>query len=1084
MAYGKFAECDVLRRQSIAFWLLVGLFLGGVFGKSNVTGQTPSAESAAPKIDGMGQSRPRTFQKTPWVTAYYPARNPIMPVSTIPWSLFSEVNHFAAAPGVNAVGIGNGTLETKSLSADEIREFVANAHAAGKRAILTIKDNPQHPGAFREATVPEMIDVWVRNTVTFVDAHHYDGVDVDWESEVHPGQYTDFLFRLRAAFGPAKLISIAVGNWNQLDTVSAQAQAVVDHINVMCYDMDNADSGTWHNSALFQAGDRTQPTCDWRVEPFLRAGVARGKLGIGLPFFGRRWTGAIAPLQVQGSKVSGWINYGELVQDPARWRTDYQAWDSRYRAEYLSIPALNEFISYTGDRAIREICTWAAAEGFGGMMAFDLSNQYDTSERGLAAHPLATALSRAVVGNTSPTNKVRRILYNLDGDSCMTLIGGRRGPGPVQNSDLTRLVAELTQPGSQVDTLLVCVNAQVMYYPTTVGTMRGSLSTPEERAEWPFQEQQRFVNMERFYSSGTDPYALIMTEAKRQGLETLLTFRMNDAHGNDFLRTAFWRDHPEFRLPNGALDFGHEEVRDYIFRLIEEAVQRYDCDGLELDFQRFPTFFKENGPEQMDFRIQRMSTLVERVRRMLDEESARRGHRLLLAARMPSGYDQQPPTYEKARRLGCDPADWANRSWIDFITVSGWLFTAETLGISEWKQNLPGIPIYAGIQPETRPSASTTRCEYCLGPGGYLQFARERWKDGADGIFLFNFFTQRVWGEPHEPPFQVLSRLAGPSGDGPSLELLEFQKIWDSGPHNAFTDLARYQGAWYCVFREGSGHIPGNNGVIRVLHSATGEHWSSVAVVAQNGVDLRDPKLCITPDGRLMLVMGGSIYHGNEGPEQRVWESARTHVAFSNDGLVWTAPQPVSVEGEWLWRVTWHGSFGYGFGYTFNVPAEDVSLSLWRTQDGVNYTKIVAPTLPRACWPDETTVRFLPDHTMVALVRNERGTSPAFLGTSQPPYIDWDWRMPGPIVQGPNFIPFDGERMIYSGRDFRLSPFTGVGMLSRTSAVRELVLPSGGDTGYPGLVCHENQLWMTYYSSHEGKASVYLAKLGVSKRGY
>ena len=40
-----------------------------------------------------------------------------------------------------------------------------------------------------------------------------------------------------------------------------------------------------------------------------------------------------------------------------------------------------------------------------------------------------------------------------------------------------------------------------------------------------------------------------------------------------------------------------------------------------------------------------------------------------------------------------------------------------------------------------------------------------------------------------------------------------------------------------------------------------------------------------------------------------------------------------------------------------------------------------------------------------------------------------------------------------------------------------LTLPSGGDTSYPGLVWHDGLLWMSYYSSHEGKTSIYLAKI-------
>lgn len=40
-----------------------------------------------------------------------------------------------------------------------------------------------------------------------------------------------------------------------------------------------------------------------------------------------------------------------------------------------------------------------------------------------------------------------------------------------------------------------------------------------------------------------------------------------------------------------------------------------------------------------------------------------------------------------------------------------------------------------------------------------------------------------------------------------------------------------------------------------------------------------------------------------------------------------------------------------------------------------------------------------------------------------------------------------------------------------------LTLPSRGDNSYTGLVWHEGLLWVSYYSSHEGKTSIYLAKV-------
>ena len=227
------------------------------------------------------------------------------------------------------------------------------------------------------------------------------------------------------------------------------------------------------------------------------------------------------------------------------------------------------------------------------------------------------------VDASAPRN--RRVLYNFDGDSCLVTKAGGKGPTPVDVDDVKRLLEEVAYEGSQVDTVLVCINAQVMYYPTKAGTMRSALSTPEERDKWPPSERQRFQNLRTFFDAGVDPYAIMLAEAKRRGCEALLTFRMNDDHGEDFLRTQFLADHPEWRLGTekyrgkGAMDFGREEVREYAFRLIEEAVRRYDCDGIELDFNRFPTFFKDGSTEE---RVAKMNSLVERVRKMLDEVGA------------------------------------------------------------------------------------------------------------------------------------------------------------------------------------------------------------------------------------------------------------------------------------------------------------------------------------------------------------------------------------------------------------------------------------------------------------------------------
>ena len=54
-----------------------------------------------------------------------------------------------------------------------------------------------------------------------------------------------------------------------------------------------------------------------------------------------------------------------------------------------------------------------------------------------------------------------------------------------------------------------------------------------------------------------------------------------------------------------------------------------------------------------------------------------------------------------------------------------------------------------------------------------------------------------------------------------------------------------------------------------------------------------------------------------------------------------------------------------------------------------------------------------------------------------------------------------------------------LGEMSLSAVTPQLILPSGGDCSYPGMVWHDDLLWVSYYSSHEGKGSIYLARVKV-----
>ena len=309
----------------------------------------------------------------------------------------------------------------------------------------------------------------------------------------------------------------------------------------------------------------------------------------------------------------------------------------------------------------------------------------------------------------------------------------------------------------------------------------------------------------------------------------------------------------------------------------------------------------------------------------------------------------------------------------------------------------------------------------------------------------------------------------------PTAELVEVKKIWNAAPHCAFTDLAHWNGAFWCAFREGRGHVS-SDGKIRVLTSADGEEWKSAALIALEGLDLRDAGLSTTPDGRLMLI-GGAAPRASDG------ESAPTgtFVAFSADGATWTKPTIVLEPGRWLWRVTWHGGKAYGVSYA--TPKGHPYTALLESDDGQQFVPLVSHLFGEG-YPTEATLRFDADGTMLCLQRRDGkpDANSAFLGIAKSPYEDWQWHDIGMFFGGPNFIRVPSGKWIAAGRiEHPNGPKTELAHLDveQKTLTPILELPSGGDTSYPGLVWHEGLLWVSYYSSHEGKANIYLARVKI-----
>lgn len=291
------------------------------------------------------------------------------------------------------------------------------------------------------------------------------------------------------------------------------------------------------------------------------------------------------------------------------------------------------------------------------------------------------------------------------------------------------------------------------------------------------------------------------------------------------------------------------------------------------------------------------------------------------------------------------------------------------------------------------------------------------------------------------------------------------RRIWNEAPHNAFTDLLYHRGYWWCVFREASHHLT-LDGTLRVLRSADGEHWASAALLHWEIADLRDGKLSVCPDGRLMINAGAALHD----------RSSHSHISvvfFSEDGEQWSGPHTVGEPNFWIWKMAWATGGAYGIGY--RCGGDPRTLRLYHSPDGRQFTQLDA-NLPDAANPTEAALTVDANQTLWCLLRRNHGTG--LLGRASAPYTDWQWQDTGAPLGGPAILCLPDGTLLGACRLVDEAVRTSLVELDAdTGQLSEILhLPSGGDTSYPGLVWREDRLWISYYSSHEGESAIYLAR--------
>jgi len=246
------------------------------------------------------------------------------------------------------------------------------------------------------------------------------------------------------------------------------------------------------------------------------------------------------------------------------------------------------------------------------------------------------------------------------------------------------------------------------------------------------------VNAKKLFDAGIDPYGVWIGRCREKGVSPWISMRMNDVHWGDdvtyFRNTTFYKTHPEWRIEPGEakhgwhswqLDFARPEVRAYNLAQIREIAERWDSDGIELDWLRFGNAFRY-GHEREDAPI--MDDFIRTVRGIVDEAGRKHGRKMGLAVRMHA-------SPAESESLGFNVIAWAKAGLMDVIVPDGFGYAVPDLPVKDWLAQLKGTNVR--LVPGTG-SFIPAKLDYRKFPAALRGLVEHYCRQGATGAYFFN----------------------------------------------------------------------------------------------------------------------------------------------------------------------------------------------------------------------------------------------------------------------------------------------------------------------------------------------------------
>lgn len=312
-------------------------------------------------------------------------------------------------------------------------------------------------------------------------------------------------------------------------------------------------------------------------------------------------------------------------------------------------------------------------------------------------------------------------------------------------------------------------------------------------------------------------------------------------------------------------------------------------------------------------------------------------------------------------------------------------------------------------------------------------------------------------------------------GDMPQVEVKDVRRVYDKGPHNAFTDLIRWQDRFWLTFRScPDGHMVHPTSCIVVMSSADTRTWQEAHRFSVPLRDTRDPHF-LAFKGQL-FVYTGTWYSGETTlpSDQYDMNKHLGYAAWTADGTAWQGPRQLEgTYGHYVWRAATVGDKAYLCGRRnkdfaqVNGEGEIVESAMLESDDGLVWRY---HSLFQEVSGDETAFTFDENGGMTAIGR--RGRGPAQLIKSLPPYTEMTRSELTEYVGGP-LVTRWGGRWVVGGRK---STDAGSRMVLYWLVDDKLIqfaqLPSDGDCSYPGFVeLDPKHAVVSWYSTHETDAA-------------